>query len=167
MTAMDVTRNRALHAVALLSSGALVGALYLQHALDWQPCPLCILQRLAFIGCALLAVAALAARRGVCFRLFQVSTAVVALCGVAVALRHLWVKAHPAVSCGIDPLETAINTQWWVQQLPWLLKADGLCFIPLPPLLGLQLPVWSVIFLSGFAVLAVLHRPAVSTPSLS
>lgn len=151
-------RQHALLLVFFISVGSLGGALYLQHALDWQPCPLCVLQRLAFMAAAVFALTGWVLRnRSSALRVCQVLAGVSALAGVATAGRHLWVKAHPAVSCGIDPLETAINTQWWVQQLPWLLKADGLCFLPLPPLLGLQLPMWSLLILLLMAALAAVQ----------
>jgi len=160
MVSVEFLRRHALALVALTAWGSLAIALYLQHVHDWQPCPLCILQRLAFIAVGVLALAGLLLKRRTgALRSIQAATVVAALAGAAVAGRHLWVKAHPAVSCGIDPLETAINTQWWVQQMPWLLKADGLCFLPLPPLLGLQLPVWSLLLLLLMALLALLQKP--------
>lgn len=159
MSMATVLRERALLLVMVVAWGSLAAALYLQHVHDWQPCPLCVLQRLAFVAVGVYAgMGLLAQRSAAAFRLCQGLVVLSALTGAAVAGRHLWVKAHPAVSCGLDPLETAINAQWWAQQLPWLLKADGLCFIPLPPLLGLQLPAWSLIILLLMAVLAALHR---------
>lgn len=161
---MTLLRQHALLLVFLMASGSLAGALYLQHALDWQPCPLCVLQRLAYMAVALFALLGWLWRGADAqvgtrwMRTFQVLTVLAAFSGAAIAGRHLWVKAHPAVSCGIDPLETAINAQWWVQQLPWLLKADGLCFTPLPPLLGLQLPTWSLIVLLFMAAVTVLQK---------
>lgn len=154
-------RKHGLQGVLLIATACMAGALYLQHVLDWQPCPLCVLQRLAFIAAALFAAIGLfAGTRDRSVRVWQGASALASVAGVALAGRHLWVKAHPAVSCGIDPLETVINAQWWAQQVPWLLKADGLCFMPLPPLLGLQLPVWSLLALLLMSVLAVLHQPA-------
>lgn len=160
-------RRHALLLVFVIALSCLAGALYLQHALDWQPCPLCVLQRLAFVAVAVFALAGwLLARSSTCvLRSFKGLTLLSALAGAATAGRHLWVKAHPAVSCGIDPLETAINAQWWVQQLPWLLKADGLCFTPLPPLLGLQLPTWSLLVLLLMAVLSLLQTTRQSNPA--
>lgn len=64
------------------------------------------------------------------------------------AVRQLWVIAHPNVSCGIDPLEVFINQIALTQSVPWFFKADGFCSAPLPPLLGLSVPVWSLIWLS-------------------
>lgn len=155
-----VLRIHALLLVFVMSVACLAAALYLQHVLDWQPCPLCVLQRLAFIAVGVFAGIGWCLRTAPTpvFRSVQGVALLSALAGVAAAGRHVWVKAHPSVSCGVDPLETVINAQWWVQKLPWLLKADGLCFLPLPPLLGLQLPVWSLLILLLAALLIVLAQ---------
>ena len=131
---------------------ALVGfALYLQHVKNNLPCPLCVIQRYVFVGLALLCflVAALpknAARIGASLG------ALTALSGVGVAGWHLWVKAHPSVSCGIDPLETALNKIPSAELLPFLFKADGLCTTEYAPILGLQTQTWSLIWFAIFTL---------------
>lgn len=141
-------------AIALACIGLLGFALYLQFGRDMLPCPLCILQRYAFAGVALLclvaAVLPAAARR------FGIAlAALAALAGVGVALRHLWIKAHPSTSCGIDPLETSLNTIPTAKLLPWLFQADGLCTTEYDAILGLSIPQWSLAWLSLFVVALV------------
>jgi disulfide bond formation protein DsbB len=60
----------------------------------------------------------------------------------------MWVIYHPTISCGLDPLEVWINQWSLVHWFDWLLKADGLCSAPLPPILGLTVPVWSLVWLT-------------------
>src|SRR4051794_22258340 len=48
------TSKLVLIAVALAALGLVGFALYLQHVKQMQPCPLCIIQRYAFIGVALI-----------------------------------------------------------------------------------------------------------------
>jgi disulfide bond formation protein DsbB len=76
-----------------------------------------------------------------------------ALAGVAAALRNLWVMAYPEILCGRDPLELFLNGLPTAQKLPEVFVASGLCSSPIPPLLGLPLPAWSLI---GLLVLAAL-----------
>jgi protein dithiol:quinone oxidoreductase len=127
-------------------------ALFLQHFLQWYPCPLCVLQRLGFlaltVGAFLILCLPYAWGAYVAF-LTGLATAAAA----AVAWHHVAVLANPSIVCGIDPLETKINELWVVQQLPWLLKADGLCATPYPPILGFELPVWSAFILSTSVLL--------------
>jgi disulfide bond formation protein DsbB len=66
--------------------------------------------------------------------------------GASVAGKQVWLLSNPNISCGIDPLETWINQFQLAQGLPWLFKADGLCSAKLPPILGLQVPEWSLVW---------------------
>lgn len=140
----------------LLAAGiialSLVGfALYLQHGKDMLPCPLCVIQRYIYIGLALVCfiVAALPdnmTRGGTWL------AALTSLSGVGVAGWHLWIKAHPTISCGIDPLETSLNKIPTAELLPFLFKADGLCTTEYAPILGLQTPTWSFIWFCIFTI---------------
>src|SRR5450830_1833495 len=127
--------------VALLCIALLGAALYLQIVEEMMPCPLCIIQRYIF---AFLppGSAKLGAGLGV----------LAALGGIATAGWHLWVQAHPGTSCGIDPLETSLNTIPTANMFPTLFKADGLCANPYP-FLGLSIPQWSLLW---FAIIAIL-----------
>ena len=111
-------------AVALVSMILLAVALYLQHVMNMLPCPLCVIQRYAFA----------------------------ALAGLGVAGYHLWIKANPTISCGIDPLETSLNTIPTARLLPFLFQADGLCTTEYAPILGLSIPQWSFIWFGIFAI---------------
>lgn len=130
---------------------ALLGlALYLQLVEDMLPCPLCVLQRYAFILVALFCLLALRAN----VRLWSTLAALAAaLGGAGVALYHVWVLAHPALSCGTDPLETALNRIPPAQWLPVLFRADGLCETPYDPILGLSIPAWALVWFVTFALL--------------
>lgn len=131
---------------------SLVGfALYLQHVSGWAPCPLCVIQRYLFVSLALVCIlfALLPARTG---RVGTGLAALVALGGAGTAGWHVWVKAHPSVSCGLDPLETAVNRIPPAEWMPFLFKADGLCSTPYPPILGLDTPQWSLLWFTVFTI---------------
>lgn len=137
--------------VALISIGLLAFALYLQHVQRMQPCPMCIIQRYGFavialicIVCALLPRGAVKAGAGLGM--------LASLAGIGAAGWHLWVKANPTVSCGIDPLETSLNTIPTAKLLPFLFKADGLCTTEYDPILGLSIPQWSLAWFVIFAI---------------
>jgi len=146
---------RALLLLALICLVALGSALYLQHSLGWQPCPLCVMQRVAFVFVLLFSVLSVALRKAGLRRLALGFGGASAITGLGVAAYHVWVIANPKVSCGIDPLETQINALWLVQQFPWMLKADGLCSTPYPPVLGLHLPTWTLLLMGFSAFLFV------------
>ncbi|ABR89174.1 disulfide bond formation protein [Janthinobacterium sp. Marseille] len=137
-------------AVAFVSLALLAVALYLQHVEGMLPCPLCVIQRYAFAAIAIICLIAVYLPRGAA----KVATALAALSAIAgagVAGWHIYIKANPTVSCGIDPLETSLNTIPTAKLLPFLFQADGLCTTEYAPILGLSLPQWALVW---FAVIA-------------
>ena len=136
-----------------VASLALVGfALYLQHGKDMLPCPLCVIQRYIYIGLALICFI-IAALPNSMARTGTGLATLTSLSGLGVAGWHLWIKAHPSVSCGIDPLETSLNKIPTAELLPFLFKADGLCTTEYAPILGLQVPSWSFVWFGIFSML--------------
>jgi disulfide bond formation protein DsbB len=125
-------------------SFALVGAaLYLQHAMDMLPCPLCVIQRYLFIAigiCSLAGALAGKIKAGAGVALLG------ALGGLGVVGKHLYVLAHPGFSCGIDPMETVLNKIPTATMLPWVFRAEGLCENALDTLFGLSIPQWSAVW---------------------
>ena len=91
--------------IALACFGLIGVALYLQHVVDLLPCPLCVIQRYLFL---LIGFACLA---GYFMKNTAIGTGIGllgALGGLGVAGKHLYVLAHPGLSCGIDPMETML-----------------------------------------------------------
>jgi disulfide bond formation protein DsbB len=139
-------------AVALVSMILLAVALYLQHVMNMLPCPLCVLQRYAFAAVAIICLIAAGRRSPGAQRTGTGLAAVAALAGLGIAGYHLWIKANPTISCGIDPLETSLNTIPTARLLPFLFQADGLCTTEYEPILGLSIPQWSFIWFAIFAI---------------
>lgn len=138
-------------AVAAVCVALLGTALYLQHVENMLPCPLCVIQRYAFAAVALICVIAALLPRGA-IRPGAFLAAASSLAGAGVASWHVYIKAHPTVSCGIDPLETSLNKIPTAELMPFLFKADGLCTTEYAPILGLSLPQWALVW---FVILAV------------
>jgi disulfide bond formation protein DsbB len=149
--------------VALACIGLLGVGLYLQIVLDMLPCPLCILQRYAFAAVALLCLATLFLPTTM-LRAGSTLSALASLSGAGIAIRQLWIKAHPTISCGIDPLETSLNKIFFAQWLPALFQADGLCTTEYDPILGLSIPQWALVWFAIFAMalifVALRRKPA-------
>jgi len=140
--------------MALFSLGLVIFAVILQQVgyqgVSFLPCPLCILQRVGYIGIAIFCL--LAAGINPLRKFFHGLAILAATYGLSVAGRQVWLLSHPESSCGIDPIETWINQFQLAQTLPWIFKADGLCSAKLPAILGLQVPEWSLFW---FAVLFI------------
>jgi disulfide bond formation protein DsbB len=133
----------ALLAISLISFALIGAALYLQHAKDMLPCPLCVIQRYLFLGVGIAAlVGALSGkvRGGAALALLA------ALGGLGVVGKHLYVLAHPGFSCGIDPMETTLNKIPTAEYLPWMFRAEGLCESATDTLFGMSIPQWSAVW---------------------
>jgi protein dithiol:quinone oxidoreductase len=137
------------------ASLALIGvALYLQHVEKMLPCPLCVMQRYAFVAVALICFVTAGLPRGA-IKAGALVGVLATLIGAGIAGWHLWIKAHPSVSCGIDPLETSLNKIPSAELLPFLFKADGLCTTEYPAILGLSIPQWSLLWFAVFALVLI------------
>lgn len=135
------TSKPVLLAAAFICLALLGAGLYLQHVENMQPCPWCVIQRYAFAAVALICIVTAFLPRA--DRIGAGLGALAAVAGSSAAGWHLWVRAHPGVSCGIDPLETSLNTIPTAKLLPFLFQADGLCTTDYAPILGLSIPQWS------------------------
>ncbi len=135
-----------LSALALLGGG-----LYLQLVEKMLPCPLCVLQRYAFALIAIFCLLGVVMRRGA-HGFLSACALLSAIAGVVIAGRHLWIKANPKSTCGIDPLETSLNTIPPAELFPLMFKADGLCTMEYAPIWRLSIPQWSMLWFLLFVI---------------
>lgn len=143
--------------ITFICVALLGGALYLQIVEEMAPCPWCVIQRYVFVAIAIVClVFAFFPHTGQ--RLGVRIAALLSLGGTAAAGWLLWVQAHPGVSCGIDPMETSLNTLPTAKLFPVLFSADGLCTTVYEGIFGLTVSQWSFV---AFTVLTlVLGRAA-------
>lgn len=143
----ELTSGRAFAAFTLIPLALLAEALVLQHLKGQAPCPLCVLQRAGFLLVALIALAASIhrpRRRGAA--IYAAGMALASLSGLGVAIWHVWTLYHPKFGCGIDVMEQFVNDLPSAKLWPWLFHASGECAAPHQPILGLQVPEWSLIW---------------------
>ncbi|MDR2240915.1 MAG: disulfide bond formation protein B [Zoogloeaceae bacterium] len=163
---MAVMQSRHLHLVLGIGCLALVGfaVYYLQGALGLLPCPLCVMQRIAYILFGFTALAAAWQRPSGGGRwLYAGLLGVWSLTGAAIAGWQVYLTYHPqAAECGVSPEERFLNSlplsQWW----PAMFEANGDCARVDWTFLGLSVPELSLIafiLLAGFAIIAA-RRPA-------
>lgn len=140
----------------LMCAGMLSFALYLQHVVGLEPCPLCIFQRIAVMAAGLLfLVAFLHGAGAIGSRFHGVLTLGASLVGVGLALRHLWLQSLPAdqvPSCG-PGLDYMMDVLPVMQVFKEVLSGSGECAQVEGIFMGITLPGWT---LMGFAVLALI-----------
>lgn len=132
-------------------------ALYAQHVLGLEPCPLCIFQRVAVIVVGVLFLLAalhnpgqrVAAAYGVLLDL-------VALCGVLIAARHIWIQAQPpgtVAACGAT-LDYMLDILPVTTVITKVLTGSGECAQINWRFLGLSMPWWVLFALVGLGAWA-------------
>ena len=151
-------RIRLVFVAIFLACAMLIGiALYMQEQQGLEPCPMCILQRYAFVAIGVVAlVAGVHGPQGVGLRVYGVLVAVLALGGGGTALRHSWLQHFPPKieSCGTD-LEFLLNTFPLSQALPKIFAGTGSCSKIDWRMLGLTIPEWALVWFALIAIAAV------------
>jgi protein dithiol:quinone oxidoreductase len=161
----DLTVQRVFASVALACLGMLVFGLYLQHVVGLNPCPMCIVQRYALIGVAVIAVVGSRLSRPLWLAAFAVLMALKAAFGAFTAARQSWLQLYPpeVVSCGRDfygmvenfPLQRAI---------PMIFKGSGDCTKVDWTFLGGSIANWSFVVFSAFALTGLVLAWAARRP---
>lgn len=143
-----MTSARPIFVLILVACAGLLGyGYYLEHGVGLEPCPLCVLQRLAFF--ALLFICLIAAlhnpgRTGV--RFYATGGMLAAISGAALAGRQLWLQQLPpdqVPECGPD-LAYMFDVMPLFEALGQILRGSGECAVIDWSFLGLSIAGWSL-----------------------
>ncbi len=130
-------------ALFLVTVASMAFALYLQHQLHLEPCPLCITQRVFVMLVGLFALlAALHNPSGWGRRVYAVLCTLAAVAGGAVAARHVWLQHLPedlAPACG-PSLEYMLETLPLSETFELVMMGDGNCAETVWTLFGFSIP---------------------------
>ena len=145
--------RRVLAAISLASVAMLVFGLYLQHYLDLNPCPMCIVQRYALIFVAVFAGLASATGKKSLLITGTLLTLLSAGFGAFTAANQSWLQWFPpeVATCGRD-LYGMIETFPLKRAIPMIFRGGGDCSVVDWTFLGLSIANWS--FLTFASVLA-------------
>ena len=153
-------RPRAWFFLVALLCAALTGyALYVQYVEFLDPCPLCILQRMAFIWIGSVALVAAVHYPGRTGRWIYGGLVILgALAGAAIAGRHVWLQSLPPdqvpADCGMG-LNYMLETMPVGDVLRRVLHGSGECAKVDWTFLGLSMPGWTLICYIGIIVLTL------------
>ena len=132
----------------------LVGA-YMEHVMKMLPCPLCITQRAFFDIIGILGLIAFIHNpqtKG--RRIYAVLGIIAAIAGGYFAQHQLWLQSLPAdqvPACG-PGLAYMFEVFPIMEAFKMLLQGDGTC-AHVDKILGLSIPLWSVIAFTGFGLI--------------
>lgn len=142
----------------LVCAGLIAFALYLQYFEYQEPCPLCVLQRLAFIALGVVfLVAALHGPGRIGAILYGGLQTVIAGLGIAVASRHVWLQHLPkgqVPECG-PGLDYMLRKFSLGETLGRILSGSGECAESDWRMLGFSIAEWSLLWLVLIAAFAV------------
>ena len=133
-------------------------ALYAQHVLLLEPCPLCVFERMATIGTgAVFLLAALHNPNGSARWVYTVLLAIAAGSGIAVAARHVWLQNLPAdkvPACG-PGFDYIVDAFPLSEALRLIFSGSGECASIDWSFLGLSMPAWVLVCLSLLAAVGI------------
>ena len=151
--------TRLAYALGFLACAGLIAfAYYLQYVEHQEPCPLCMLQRVAFIDMMVVfGVAALhgPARRGAI--VYSTLLAIMSAMGAAIAGRHVWLQSLPpekVPACG-PGLEYMLQQFPLADALTKIFAGSGECAEASWRFLGLTIAGWSLLWLIALGVYAI------------
>ncbi len=156
---IPLPNKRLLNIAGALMCATMMGvALYAQHVMLLDPCPLCILQRIAVIGLGIVFLAAAVQGSGlVAGRVYSGIIVLLSIAGAGVAAWHVHLQNLPAdevPSCG-PGLKYMVDNFPLRDALGMIFKGSGECADVAWRLLGLSMPTWVVIALLGIGIVGV------------
>ena len=155
----------------LTCAGLLGAAYYFEYVLFLEPCPLCMLQRLAtlFVGLGFLAAFFARPRNGKAagwgLKLALLFTLCGALLGIWASDHQLWLQSLPkeeVPACG-PSFDYILETMPLTEILKVMLHGDGNCAEITWTFLGKSMPWWTRICFLGYALAAAFALVRVSS----
>jgi disulfide bond formation protein DsbB len=148
---------------AIACAACMAYALFAQHVLGLEPCPLCVLQRVAMIALGLVfLVAFLHNPERVGAKVYGVLIFLAAAVGGSISARHVWLQNLPpseVPDCG-PGLEYMLSSFPLGETLNMILSGSGECAEIVWSFLGFSMPAWvfaSFVFLGVAGFLSNLH----------
>jgi len=128
-------------------------ALYAQHVLQLEPCPLCIFQRIAVMATGVIFLLAFLhhPKSNAGATLYGVFISVAALCGILIASRHIWIQAQPpgtVAACGAT-LDYMMQYMPVSKVISKVLMGSGECAEVNWRFLDLSMPWWVLFACAG------------------
>lgn len=164
MPKLDFSQRWLFAAGSILCAALLATALYFQHVMGLEPCPLCILQRMFVIALGAVMLSAAIHNPGLLWRrLYAGIIFLLAVLGALVAGRHVWLQHLPAdqvPECG-PGLEYLLQSLPLTQALKMVFEGSGECAEVQWTFAGLSIPEWTLaifVFIAGLAVLLLASR---------
>lgn len=140
-------------------AGLAYAILYLQMFRGYEPCPMCIFQRVAMLSAGIFfLLGALHSPKFGGRWVYSILALLAAAAGAGIAGRHVWLQSLPpdkVPACG-PTLDYLADIFPWREVIMIVLKGDGNCAKIDAAWLGISLPGWTLIAFVGIALYALL-----------
>ena len=164
----QLSRRRLNLAGFLACTGLMAYALYAEHFLLLEPCPLCIFQRVAVIVLGIVfLLAALHNPQGTGRIVYSVLLGVVAATGAAIAAWHIRLQNLPpdqVPSCG-PGFDYILDSFPLGEALRLIFTGSGECAAIDWSFLGLSMPAWVLIAVAGIGAFGVWNNLTRAQPA--
>ncbi|MCZ6802860.1 MAG: disulfide bond formation protein B [Proteobacteria bacterium] len=134
-------------------------ALYTEHFLGLEPCPLCSFQRIAYFVIMVIAlIGAIHNPQNLMRTVYNILLIIIALIGAGIAGRHTWLQHLPpelVPECG-PGLEYMLEVFPFAEALKMVLSGSGECAEVQWSFIGLSMPEWSLVCFSFIIIGALL-----------
>jgi len=159
MSKLDWITPRIWNFCAVICCAILVSfALYNQYIAYLSPCPLCVLQRVAFMWMGVAALLALVHNPGkIGQRVYAWLFTLGAVFGMIIAARHVWLQnLPPDLVPECSPGLNYMLENWPVTEIfKTIFYGSGDCAEILWTFLGMSMPMWTFVWYVGLSVVAL------------
>lgn len=159
---MTIPGRRALNFAGFAVCAGLMGfALYAQHVLLLEPCPLCVLQRVATIALGLIFLVAALHHPGswgrpvYAFLIFVAAGSGAAVAGWHWRLQNLPASEVPACGPGLDYM---LDNFPLAEALQMVFKGSGECADVVWSFLGLSMPAWVFVWMTALGIAGIWNQ---------
>ena len=163
-----MTKTRLSNLLIFLVCAVLMGiANYIQYVLYLDPCPLCMVQRVAVMAIGILCLIAFIHNPSGRGRIVYASgLGVFSLFGAAIAARHVWLQNLPAdkVPECLPGIEFILANNPLFKAIGIILEGTGECAETMWTFLGISIPGWTLIAFLAFTITAIVQMVKARKP---
>ena len=156
---MTIPASRFIFGLTFFGSAFLIlVALFIEHYMLLEPCPLCILQRIMVIITGIIALFAAIHNPGeLGIEIYGGLIITSAATGAGIAIRQLWLQSLPedeVPACGAS-LDYLLDVFPLTDVLSMVLAGDGTCAEVLFTFLGISIPGWTLVGFVGLMAIGL------------
>lgn len=143
--------------IVSLSLLVLLASFYLQYVKGFEPCPLCLMQRVSIIFILAFGLINFY-RKSSCSQALFVTQYILALLGIYFAARQMWLMSLPSseIPACLPGLSVLVHYFPWHETVRALVWGSGNCTEIRWTWLGLSIPAWSIVYFVCVAIATVM-----------